>query len=118
LFYALDFHHIDDKLFTINDALIRKIKVTPQQILEEINKCTILCRNCHRDEHFDIDKFNVNKQTILNNSNNMREIQKKIDRQEVQSMLDSGMKQIEIARHFNASKGTISNIVKWLKSQQ
>ena len=32
-------------------------------------------------------------------------------------MLDSGMKQIEIARHFNASKGTISGIAKELNKE-
>ena len=49
---SLDFHHKSDKLFGINQALCRKISVTPEKLLIEVNKCKILCRNCHREEHF------------------------------------------------------------------
>ncbi len=112
---ALDFHHKKDKTFGINQALSRKISVTPQELLTEVDKCAILCRNCHRGEHFDFKKYKKYEKQINEKSKNLREIQPKIDRHEVKKMLDSGMKQIEIARHFNASKGTISGIVKELK---
>jgi 5-methylcytosine-specific restriction endonuclease McrA len=41
---ALDFHHVnpEDKKFTINrDALSNKSLIT------ELNKCILLCKNCH-----------------------------------------------------------------------
>jgi len=112
---SLDFHHTRDKNFTINNGLIRKIKVTVDELLEEASKCKVLCRNCHRREHFDFERYKKYEKKIIAKANNLREIQAKISRQEVKDMLDSGMKQIEIARHFNASKGTISMIVKNLK---
>ena len=40
---------------------------------------------------------------------------KKIDRNKVNELYTSGTKQIEIAKYFGATKGTISNIIKELK---
>lgn len=47
---ALEFHHIDPtkKLFRISAAVSESI--TPR-LLEEINKCILLCSNCHREYH-------------------------------------------------------------------
>lgn len=48
---CLDFHHIDpkEKEFTISEQ-VRK-KVNPDKLLAEINKCIVLCANCHRKFH-------------------------------------------------------------------
>ena len=47
---ALDFHHRDpsEKKFTISNNLSSR---NWDSILAEINKCDILCANCHRIEH-------------------------------------------------------------------
>jgi DNA-binding NarL/FixJ family response regulator len=52
------------------------------------------------------------KESIGKKLVNHKEIQNKIDINVVKSLLGNGFKQIEIARKLNASKGTISNIVK------
>ena len=45
---ALDFHHPnDDKEFTIASNLWKNKEV----VLEEIEKCEILCKNCHAELH-------------------------------------------------------------------
>lgn len=46
---CLDFHHIDsnEKEFDIST----KAKASKYQILNEINKCSCLCANCHRKHH-------------------------------------------------------------------
>lgn len=44
---CLDFHHINNKLFTISD----NPDVTESTLLEEVDKCVILCANCHRKLH-------------------------------------------------------------------
>lgn len=46
---ALDFHHIDPskKLFGINTAT----KGTRDKLMAEIEKCVLLCRNCHSELH-------------------------------------------------------------------
>lgn len=49
---ALDFHHRDpsNKLFEISKMISAGYSV--ERIKEEIQKCDVLCSNCHRKEHF------------------------------------------------------------------
>lgn len=48
-FMALDFHHLnpDDKDFSISANYNRKW----ESLVEELNKCVLLCSNCHREIH-------------------------------------------------------------------
>lgn len=47
---ALDFHHLDpsQKDFSISD---RDIKLDWEKIKEELDKCILICANCHRELH-------------------------------------------------------------------
>lgn len=49
---CLHFHHLDPKQKEFNIALAVRNKVTIEKIKEEIDKCIILCANCHIKEHF------------------------------------------------------------------
>ncbi len=50
-YWVLDFHHRDPKEKDIEvSVLLRKGNKT--KILQEIEKCDVLCSNCHRDLHF------------------------------------------------------------------
>lgn len=48
---ALDFHHVDPKMKTaeikdlVKNCGFEKLKI-------ELDKCILLCANCHREEHF------------------------------------------------------------------
>ena len=46
---ALDFHHTDPtkKVYDWNKLRLRTLKV----INEELDKCVLLCRNCHAERH-------------------------------------------------------------------
>ena len=46
---ALDFHHVGEKIFSLNTRLFGKY--TNQEIADEISKCILLCANCHREVH-------------------------------------------------------------------
>jgi hypothetical protein len=113
---SLEFHHKNqaEKSFMISDIMNRNISSSVSDIDGELSKCVILCRNCHIKEHIDQDRFKTYENDIYRRVKTHREIQPEISRQAVREMLESGMKQVEIAKHFNAAKSTISNIVKQL----
>ena len=50
--YVLDFHHVDpeQKLFNLGCALSDKYSI--DSIKKEIDKCIVLCSNCHRELHY------------------------------------------------------------------
>ena len=111
-FASLEFHHKDPSEKNFNISRIRISKNNIQCVIDEIDKCEILCSNCHSLEHIDIDRIERLKEEIINKSRAKKEVQSKIDRNKVRIMLESGMRQIEISRELKASKGTISDIVK------
>ena len=47
---ALDFHHTnpDNKIFQIS---VRSLEKPIEEIVNELNKCILLCANCHREIH-------------------------------------------------------------------
>ena len=47
---CLDFHHVSNKSLKINRAIQ---DFTLEKLKEEIDKCVILCANCHRKHHFE-----------------------------------------------------------------
>jgi hypothetical protein len=117
---SLTFHHRNkDKTFWIGSLNERITNITELKnyIIDELNKCEVVCRNCHREKHSDIDFFEKYKQEIYMKLDNYKEIQSKLPREEIINMYISGIKQIDIAKYFNASKGTICDIIKKEKNK-
>jgi hypothetical protein len=54
---CLDFHHLRDKEFVVSAG----VDVSKERLFDEIDKCVVLCANCHRKLHAGIisleDKF-------------------------------------------------------------
>lgn len=48
---CLDFHHIDNNSKLMTVAQMYQLNFTKEKIIEEIDKCTVLCSNCHRKLH-------------------------------------------------------------------
>lgn len=57
----LTFHHRDSKTkkYTVASLISRGRHLNT--LIEEINKCDVLCRNCHALEHCDITKYRATK---------------------------------------------------------
>ena len=49
---CLDFHHKEEKDFSISEMISRN-NFSRQRIKEEIEKCSVVCANCHRKIHAD-----------------------------------------------------------------
>lgn len=47
--YCMDFHHRDPSSKEINGALLWNCSVA--RLLKEVEKCDVLCANCHRARH-------------------------------------------------------------------
>ena len=47
---VLDFHHLRDKEFNISEFYHNHFGLN--RLIKEIEKCIVICANCHRIEHF------------------------------------------------------------------
>lgn len=116
---SLDFHHInsDDKDFMLGQitTVYKSIYDLTTQIENELNKCMILCKNCHMIEHTDAEFFEEYKEEIIRKSLNLKEKQSKLDREKIRKMYSGGMRQVDIANYFNSSKSTVCEIIRDLK---
>jgi hypothetical protein len=114
---SLIFHHIkgkNDKNFWIGNLgnTIGTIGDLTEKIMLELDKCELLCANCHTLKHTDIEYFNTNKELLYEKAKNHKEVQPKLDREKIMMMYNSGMKQVDIIKEFKCSKSTISEIIK------
>ena len=62
---ALSFHHLDPNEKDFSFSSIRSITLKENHI-KELNKCILLCENCHQEEHHRINQLieNPSKQTV------------------------------------------------------
>jgi hypothetical protein len=116
---SLSFHHKDPNIKSFwlgSNTRINSIDELDDTIIKELDKCEVICRNCHLEEHIDIEKFNTYKTEIYYKVENFKEISSKLSRNDVIKMYEDGMKQIDIAKHFNTVKSTICGIIKEYKN--
>lgn len=53
---ALDLHHLKDKVITPSEMILKGWGL--QRVKSEMDKCIVLCANCHRKVTFNIIKLN------------------------------------------------------------
>lgn len=78
-------------------------------------ECSLLCRNCHREKHINLDFFNSNIDLIVDKSKNLKELNPPVDVNMVIEMYKSGKRQFEIRKELGVAKSTISGILKKYK---
>lgn len=59
---ALDFHHVDEEKKSF-DLSSKGMTRSWDRIKEEINKCVLVCSNCHREIHAGI--IDLQKRTLM-----------------------------------------------------
>ena len=116
---SLAFHHInpEEKEFGISKIgkRFRSISELTKEITDELDKCNVLCSNCHLEEHSHVEFFDIHKDFIYEKASNYKEKQSKLDRNLVKSMFESGLSQSEISRRLNVNTSTISRVIVKLK---
>lgn len=119
---ALEFHHLNpsEKEFTISGK-----SYALSHLIEEVNKCMLVCANCHHEIH--------SKERELKRGENEKEVEKNktefinsvssaeahtrlknsmdIDKNEVESLINEGKNIIEIAEKLNLSPSSIRRFI-------
>lgn len=67
--YVLDFHHKDPSIKEDTISRLISNNATLDKIKEELDKCVVLCANCHREFHFLERKNQITIDDFLNNAN-------------------------------------------------
>jgi len=115
---VLHFHHIQEKLFNVNPCRMRYPDVNMENLLLEMDKCQVLCGNCHTMEHIRLDQFNRLRPYIDYKLEHYKELRSQLDKELIHDMyFNQGLRQVDIVKHFSCSKSTISGIVKALKNK-
>lgn len=117
---SLHFHHKNDKKFNLSSIIFKceSIFTLSEKIVKELNKCEILCSNCHQEYHTDVEFFELYKDIIYEKSKKLKDKMSKINRDIVRKMyFDDGKRQIDIVKYFGCKKSTISDIIKELKQK-
>lgn len=111
---SLHFHHLVDKKFTLAKVSIhlKTIGDLNKHILDELDKCIVLCANCHYKLHTDINFYESYKSEILSKIDNMKECQSKIDRELIHKLYTQDKLSIsDISKKIDADDSTISRII-------
>ena len=116
---SLEFHHKNpkNKLFKISTCggyHFKSVEDIKKHIIEELNKCDVICANCHNELHINKIFFDKNKKEIYEKVKNIRENSKKIDREKVKKLYLDGNTQKDICYVLKCKKSTISGIIKEL----
>lgn len=121
---ALEFHHLNpqEKDFGLSDGRTRSFS----RVKEELNKCILVCSNCHKEIHSEIRQTNMKNLLKEVEENMLRfeaengaiEFHKRchgninLDIDMVQQLANEGLSKTDIAKHLNVSRGTITRFIK------
>jgi hypothetical protein len=119
---SLDFHHPNnDKFFSLSNVGKKGLTLDTltTKIIDEINKCELLCKNCHYIEHINKkDYFNNYHNEIMEKSIKYRNRKPNLDENIVlKYYMNENMRMIDICKELNLSKSTVSTILKRLENK-
>lgn len=106
-----EFHHLDPK---IKDSSISQMMDNHwSTIIEELKKCILLCCGCHRQRHFNVDRYNKYKKIIKRRISEIDLYKdKKIDKDKVYYLIKKGETIIDIALKLNAQERSVRRVLR------
>lgn len=105
---CLDFHHKYNKSFGICSEVKSRKKIT-DRIIAEIDKCDLLCSNCHNEHHVDKERFESLEDEIFEKVHSMVEKAPSY-KDDVSKLKKEGYRQFEIVNILGCAKSTVSEI--------
>jgi hypothetical protein len=113
-FASLDFHHrnSEKKDFALGNAY-KFITKFMDKICEEIEKCDVICKNCHAVEHFDKKKFEMFQKEISNKIESFCE-KRVVDCEKIKNLCEEGVSSKRIGIEMSLPKSTVSDCLKRL----
>lgn len=113
---SLDFHHINSKTYQISDLVTKSnnfVLSNIEEIKSELNKCVVLCANCHRGVHFNIDRYNKLLPLINHKKENLKDnFSVRVNHEEVLKLHSEGLSQLTISKKLKCGLSTICDILK------
>lgn len=107
--WLMEFHHPDDNKEAGVHYLIHQ---SWDRVKKEIEKCELLCRNCHGDIHFS-ENFKFYEKEIKEKSENIEgNFTKNVDHAEVLRLHKEGLSQAKIAKQLKCGGSTVCEILK------
>ncbi len=110
---SLNFHHRDNKEFGLSEYVTKnkpkEIEDIQTYVLMELDKCEVICRNCHVVEHIDNIRLQDNMSTITNKRWRKN---KKAPVNEILERHRKGFKNSEISKDLNVPKNTVSDVLR------
>lgn len=105
---SLDFHHKnkEEKDFSIGNAY-RFITDYGEKIIKEIEKCVVLCSNCHAIEHFNFKRLEDSRNKIEEKIGSYKEL-KVVDYKELKRLRSIGFSSKKICLETGLSPSTVS----------
>lgn len=105
---SLDFHHLDmsTKEFSFRTVRFSPKKDIPLNVKNELDKCIVLCANCHAKQHV---KYDISLQS---NGDHMIRIINKSPVSEILSLNAKGKSLSEICDTLDIAKSTASTVLK------
>ena len=101
---ALEFHHLDP---TKKDFVISGYGKSIKKMKEEVDKCILVCANCHREIH-SLSKNKIPEHRIVKKIDS-------IDFSVVQQLQEKGYTQKEIAKEIGVSLSTLKRFLTKMK---